>query len=335
MARAAAAMREALELDAMLITRGHEGMTLSTSRGISHIPAQVREVADVTGAGDTVVAVLAACLGSGWDPVEACRLANVAAGIAVSHPGTYVVHADELAMAWKGLSHKILNRESARRRLAEARRRGRKVVFTNGCFDILHAGHLASLEGSKRLGDLLVVGLNSDASVRRLKGDSRPVIGQENRASLLAGLGCVDIVVIFDEPTPEDLIRSLEPDVLAKGGDYTPDQIAGADIVLAHGGQVVTIPLVPGLSTTALLERREEVVMRPRDPAAPGRPRGGAPTPIAGPAPPGMSRDERAHHLLDGRDARRPGRPAVRPGQGQAGRRAVRRRRRAPGRLSK
>ena len=254
-ARAAAAMREALELDAMLITRGHDGMTLSTSRGISHIPAQVREVADVTGAGDTVVAVLAACLGSGWDPVESCRLANVAAGIAVSHPGTYVVHADELAMAWKGLSHKILNREAARRRAAEARRRGRKVVFTNGCFDILHAGHLASLEGSKRLGDLLVVGVNSDASVRRLKGDSRPINGQEHRASLLAGLGCVDIVVIFDEPTPEDLIRSLEPDVLAKGGDYTPDQIAGADIVLAHGGQVVTIPLVPGLSTTALLER--------------------------------------------------------------------------------
>ena len=132
-------------------------------------------MADVTGAGDTVVAVLAACLGSGWGLAEACRLANVAAGIAVSHPGTYVVHADELAMAWKGLSHKILNREAARRRLADARRRGRKVVFTNGCFDILHAGHLASLEGSKRLGDLLVVGLNSDASVRRLKGDSRPV----------------------------------------------------------------------------------------------------------------------------------------------------------------
>ena len=207
-ARAADAMRVALELDAMLITRGAEGMTLSTPRGITHIPAQVRDVADVTGAGDTVVAVLAACLGSGWDLVEACRLANVAAGIAVSHPGTYVVHADELAMAWKGLSHKILNRESARRRLAEARRRGRKVVFTNGCFDILHAGHLACLEGAKRLGDLLVVGLNSDASVRGLKGDSRPVIGQENRASLLAGLACVDVVVIFDEPTPEALIRA-------------------------------------------------------------------------------------------------------------------------------
>jgi D-beta-D-heptose 7-phosphate kinase/D-beta-D-heptose 1-phosphate adenosyltransferase len=171
---AALELRSALDLDAMLITRGPDGMTLATLAGVTHIPAEIRDVADVTGAGDTVVAVLAVCLGSGWDLTDACRLANVAAGIAVSHPGTYVVHADELAMAWKGLSHKILNRESARRRLADARRRGRQVVFTNGCFDILHAGHLASLEGAKRLGDLLVVGLNSDASVRGLKGDSRP-----------------------------------------------------------------------------------------------------------------------------------------------------------------
>ncbi len=254
-ASAASTMRQALRLDAMLITRGPEGMTLSTPSGAVHIPAQVRDVADVTGAGDTVVSVLAACLGSGWELAEACRLANVAAGIAVSHPGTYVVHADELATAWRGLSPKVLTREAARRRLEQAQRHGRKVVFTNGCFDILHAGHLASLEGSRRLGDLLVVGLNSDASVRGLKGDSRPVIGQEDRARMLAGLSCVDAVVIFDEPTPYELIRELEPDVLAKGGDYTVDQIAGADLVLARGGRVVTVPLVPGLSTTSILER--------------------------------------------------------------------------------
>ncbi len=254
-ASAASTMRQALRLDAMLITRGPEGMTLSTPSGVVHIPAQVRDVADVTGAGDTVVSVLAACLGSGWELAEACRLANVAAGIAVSHPGTYVVHADELATAWRGLSPKVLSREAARRRLEQARRHGRKVVFTNGCFDILHAGHLASLEGSRRLGDLLVVGLNSDVSVRGLKGDSRPVIGQEDRARMLAGLACVDAVVIFDEPTPYELIRELEPDVLAKGGDYTVDQIAGADLVLARGGRVVTVPLVPGLSTTSILER--------------------------------------------------------------------------------
>jgi D-beta-D-heptose 7-phosphate kinase / D-beta-D-heptose 1-phosphate adenosyltransferase len=254
--RAADELRAALDLDAMLITRGPEGMTLSTPEGIMHIPAQVRDVADVTGAGDTVVAVLAAGLGSGWALAEACRLANTAAGIAVSHPGTYVVHADELAMAWKGRSPKILNREAASRRLAEARRRGRKVVFTNGCFDILHAGHLACLEGAKRLGDLLVVGLNSDASVRGLKGDSRPVIAEENRAGLLAGLACVDVVVVFDEPSPEWLIEQLEPDVLVKGGDYTLDQIAGADFVRRRGGQVVALPLVPGLSTTAILARK-------------------------------------------------------------------------------
>jgi D-beta-D-heptose 7-phosphate kinase / D-beta-D-heptose 1-phosphate adenosyltransferase len=254
-AHAADLLRTSLELDAMLITRGPEGMTLSTPVGITHIQAQVRDVADVTGAGDTVVAVLAACLGSGWELAEACRLANVAAGIAVSHPGTYVVHADELAMAWKGLSRKVLNALSARRRLTDARRRGRKIVFTNGCFDILHAGHLACLEGSKRLGDLLVVGLNSDTSVRGLKGDARPVMDQENRASLLAGLACVDVVVIFDEPTPEELIRELEPDVLVKGGDYTVDQIAGADFVLSRGGKVLALPLVPGLSTTSILER--------------------------------------------------------------------------------
>jgi D-beta-D-heptose 7-phosphate kinase/D-beta-D-heptose 1-phosphate adenosyltransferase len=257
-ARAADEMRAAFGLDAMLVTRGPEGMTLSTPGGITHIPAQVRDVADVTGAGDTVVAVLAACLGSGRDLLESCRLANVAAGIAVSHPGTYVVHADELAGAWRGLSHKVLTREAARRRLAQARARGRKVVFTNGCFDIIHAGHIASLEGARRHGDLLVVGLNSDASVRGLKGDSRPVVDQENRARVLAALACVDAVVIFDEPTPAELIRELEPDVLAKGGDYTVDRIAGADFVLAQGGKVVTIPLVPGLSTTAILERRGE-----------------------------------------------------------------------------
>ena len=255
-ARAADRLRAQLDLDALLITRGPDGMTLATASGTTQIPAQVRDVADVTGAGDTVVAVLAAGLGSGWDLADACRLANRAAGIAVSYPGTYVVHADELAMAWKGLSPKILNRQAARQRLSEARRRGRRIVFTNGCFDILHAGHLACLEGSKRLGDLLVVGLNSDASVRGLKGDSRPVISEENRASLLAGLACVDVVVLFQEPTPAALIEELEPDVLVKGGDYTPDQIAGAEFVRQRGGQVVVLPLLSGLSTTAILERR-------------------------------------------------------------------------------
>jgi D-beta-D-heptose 7-phosphate kinase/D-beta-D-heptose 1-phosphate adenosyltransferase len=259
-ARAADDLRTSLGLDAMLITRGPEGMTLAAAEGVTHVPARTRDVADVTGAGDTVVAVLAAALGSGWTIAEACKLASVAAGIAVSHPGTYVVQAAELETAWHGLSPKILAWEAARRRLAAARRRGQSVVFTNGCFDILHAGHLVSLEAARRLGDLLVVGLNSDVSVRGLKGESRPVISQANRASLLAGLACVDAVVVFDEPTPDALIRCLEPDVLAKGGDYELDQIAGADFVMARGGRVVRLPIVPGLSTTGILARTGGVV---------------------------------------------------------------------------
>lgn len=255
-ADAAGRLLEELRTDALLITRGPEGMTLALPGGVHHIPSQTRGVADVTGAGDTVVATLAACLGANWSIVDACRIANLAAGIAVGHPGTHVVSADELGAAWSGLSPKILDRRAAWKRLEETRRRGGTIVFTNGCFDILHAGHLACLEGAKRLGDLLVVGLNSDASVRGLKGASRPVINQDNRASLLAGLACVDLVVPFDEPTPENLIELLEPDVLVKGGDYTIDQIAGADLVTRRGGRVIALPLIPGLSTTAILDRR-------------------------------------------------------------------------------
>jgi D-beta-D-heptose 7-phosphate kinase / D-beta-D-heptose 1-phosphate adenosyltransferase len=254
-AHAADELRKSTGVDALVITRGPEGMSLSTADRVLHIPAQTRDVADVTGAGDTVVAVLSACLGSGWPVTEACQLANIAAGIAVSHPGTYVVQGEELQTAWSGLSPKILSWEASRRRLAEVRRRGHKIVFTNGCFDILHAGHLTSLEGAKRLGDFLVVGLNSDASVRGLKGPSRPVIAQHNRASLLAGLACVDLVVLFDDPTPQALIELLEPDILVKGGDYSVDRIAGADFVCGRGGRVVTLPLVPGLSTTAILNQ--------------------------------------------------------------------------------
>jgi D-beta-D-heptose 7-phosphate kinase/D-beta-D-heptose 1-phosphate adenosyltransferase len=254
--RAAQELRVALGTDAMLITRGPQGMTLALPGAVHHVPSRTRDVADVTGAGDTVVAVLAACLGDGWPIADACRLANTAAGIAVGRPGAYVVQAGELRAAWEGVSPKVLDADAASRLLAEARRRGRRVVFTNGCFDILHAGHLACLEGAKRLGDLLVVGLNSDASVRGLKGPTRPVIRQDDRAGLLAGLACVDVVVLFDEPTPIGLIEAFEPDVLVKGGDYAVDQIVGSEIVLARGGRVVAIPLVPGLSTTSILERR-------------------------------------------------------------------------------
>jgi D-beta-D-heptose 7-phosphate kinase/D-beta-D-heptose 1-phosphate adenosyltransferase len=255
-ARAAEEVRDRLGLGAMLITRGPDGMTLAAGGEPVHIPAQARAVADVTGAGDTVVAVLAACLGSGWGPADACRLAGTAAGIAVSHPGTHVVRAEELEPAWRGVSPKVVGWEAAARRVADAREAGRRVVFTNGCFDILHAGHLSCLERARALGDVLVVGLNSDASVKANKGEARPIIGQSDRSALLAGLACVDLVVVFDEQTPEALIRRLEPDVLVKGSDYAPGAIAGADFVRSRGGQVVTLPLVPGLSTTSILARR-------------------------------------------------------------------------------
>ena len=252
-AEAAAELRGRLDLDHMLITRGADGMTLATSSGLHHFPAEVREVADVTGAGDTVAAVLAACLGGGLGVEDACRAASVAAGIAVGHPGCYVVQGAELDWALRGHSPKVRSPEAARRWALDQRRAGRAVVFTNGCFDILHAGHLSCLEAARKLGDALVVGLNSDASVRGLKGPTRPVVGQDHRAALLAGLSCVDAVVLFDGPTPEDLIRQIEPDVLVKGGDYSVDGIVGADLVRAHGGRVATIPLVPGLSTTSIL----------------------------------------------------------------------------------
>lgn len=260
-ARAAEEARAALGLDYMLITRGADGMTLAAVDGASHFAAEVREVADVTGAGDTVIAVMAACLGESRPAEEACRLASIAAGIAVGHSGCYIVRAAELAGAIRGRSPKIRDLETARRWSAEQRRAGRRVVFTNGCFDILHAGHLAGLEQARRQGDLLVVGLNSDASVRENKGPTRPVQAEAHRASLLAGLACVDAVVVFEDATPEALIREIEPDVLVKGSDYEGKEIAGADFVRSRGGRVVTIPLVPGLSTTGILaaSRGDEV----------------------------------------------------------------------------
>ncbi len=258
---AAHRLREELALEYMVITCGAEGMIVAGAGGTLHVPAEVREVADVTGAGDTVTSVLAMCLAAGWEIDEACRLASAAAGIAVSKPRTYVVKAAELAQSWKGESVKVLDREVAAQRVAEARRLGQTVVFTNGCFDILHAGHLSCLERARKLGDLLVLGLNSDRSVRSNKGPGRPALSQDHRAALLAGLACVDIVVIFDEETPEALLRLLAPDVLVKGGDR--DQIVGAEIVESGGGRVVTLPLVEGLSSSRILQS--------------GRPQGDAP----------------------------------------------------------
>ncbi|HEV3342687.1 MAG TPA: D-glycero-beta-D-manno-heptose 1-phosphate adenylyltransferase [Pirellulales bacterium] len=253
-AAVAAELRQRLKLDYMVVTRGADGLTVASEDGTAHVAAEAREVADVTGAGDTVVAVLAACLAAGWPIEEACRLSVLAAGIAVSKPGTYVVHAAELDSVHRGASPKVVDWAGAKKLVENAQQHGKRVVFTNGCFDILHAGHLSCLERSRQLGDMLVVGLNSDASVRALKGPTRPVISHDHRAALLAGLACVDVVVIFEEERPEALVRHLAPDILAKGSDYTPEQIAGAEFVMSRGGKVVTLPLVRGLSTTGILD---------------------------------------------------------------------------------
>jgi len=258
-------LRQQLQLDTMLITRGAQGMTGADSRGAFQVPAKVREVSDVTGAGDTVVAVLAAALAQGADVRDACQLASVAAGLAVTHSGTYVVKAAELRAALGGQSPKVASWDDARHVIERERQRGRRIVFTNGCFDLLHAGHLYSLQQARAHGDFLVIGLNSDVSIRQIKGPGRPVIDQHQRATLLAGLACVDLVVLFDEPTPLELIRHLLPDILVKGGDHAPNSVVGGDLVRSRGGQVVTIPRIEGLSTTTIVEKL-------RAAEAPGKP---------------------------------------------------------------
>jgi D-beta-D-heptose 7-phosphate kinase/D-beta-D-heptose 1-phosphate adenosyltransferase len=245
-----------------LITRGAEGMTWSRADGemaLDSLPAQRRELVDVTGAGDIVAATLALALAAGRDMRRAAELANRIAGIKVGKFGSATVTAAEcLADAHTGPSsaHKILSREQARNLAAELHHRGQHLVFTNGCFDLLHLGHVTYLERSRELGDFLLVGLNSDDSVRRLKGPTRPVQSEHDRARILAAQASVDGVVVFDEDTPLDLILALRPHVLTKGADYqSVSQVVGAEQVLGWGGRVELIDLVEGRSTTRMIQR--------------------------------------------------------------------------------
>jgi D-beta-D-heptose 7-phosphate kinase/D-beta-D-heptose 1-phosphate adenosyltransferase len=247
-------------LDNLLITRSEEGMSLFCGNGETvHIPTVAREVFDVTGAGDTVLALLACGLAGGLTLAESARLANVAAGIAVAKLGTSVVTPaeiiDAVAATHRDSDSKIKNREVLADIIAVERVKGKRVVFTNGCFDLLHAGHVKYLQAARRLGDLLVLGLNSDASVRRLKGPKRPLIDEDERGHLLAALDCIDYVCLFDEDTPLELITALKPQILVKGGDYTADGVVGKDIVEANGGRVELIPFVDGKSTTNIIEK--------------------------------------------------------------------------------
>ncbi len=247
-------LRCELGLEALVVTLGERGMLLVRAGETLHLPTRAREVYDVTGAGDTVIAVLAAALGVGVDLAEACALANCAAGLVVGRLGTASVTALELERAWRGtVWQPILNRTSLLAAVEAARAAGERIVMTNGCFDILHDGHVAYLQAAKRLGDRLIVAVNDDESVRRLKGPGRPINTLEQRMAVLAGLAAVDWVCPFGEDTPEDLIRAVKPDVLVKGGDYRIEEIAGAEFVLAQGGEVRTIELVPGRSTSRII----------------------------------------------------------------------------------
>ncbi len=251
---------EKLQLKNILLTRGEEGMRLySREKPAFNIQTTAKEVYDVTGAGDTVVSVLAMALTTGLNLEASCKLANCAAGIVVGKLGTSTITIEELLGALKeyegGEKGKIVPASLIGSVSLFLRNHQKKIVFTNGCFDIIHYGHISYLQEAGSRGDILIVGLNSDASVRRLKGESRPVVGQEERASVLAALNCIDYVVIFDEDTPQKLIASIKPDVLVKGGDYTPEQVVGREEVEKAGGRVEIIPLVEGLSTSNIVQR--------------------------------------------------------------------------------
>lgn len=252
------ALIEQFDLEALLVTRSENGMTL-LRRGMDpfHLPTQAKEVYDVTGAGDTVISVLAASVSAGKALDEACALANAAAGVVVGKLGTSTVSTIELAEAIHGSKDTdfgVIDEASLIEAVKKAQSRGEKVVMTNGCFDILHAGHVSYLNHAAELGDRLIVAVNTDESVKRLKGPGRPVNPTERRMAVLAGLGAVDWVVPFAEDTPQRLIGEVLPDLLVKGGDYKPEEIAGGKEVIAAGGKVQVLNFEDGCSTTEIIE---------------------------------------------------------------------------------
>lgn len=247
--------------DAVLVTRSAKGLTLvRRDADTLHLPTRAREVADVSGAGDTLVAALAVALGAGAALPEAAMLANATAGISVGKPGTTTVSRQEL-LDWLHLDElvatdrKVVGLEDAREKVADWHRRGLKVGFANGCFDLIHPGHVRLLSEARAACDRLVVALNTDASVKRLKGPGRPLQNEMARATVMASMAPVDLVTLFDEDTPLEMIQALRPDVLVKGSDYTVDQVVGGDRVAGWGGKVVLVTLREGHSTTGTIRR--------------------------------------------------------------------------------
>lgn len=274
--RVARKLVDALGLQAAVVTRGGEGMTLAhhtqkknARLRVEHFAASPLDLIDVTGAGDVVAATLAHCMAGGADYAMATWAANLAAGVKVSKFGAAAVTGEEMLDAadaeqgsrgargeGAGTTRKIMTAADAATLADRARRQGKQVVFTNGCFDILHVGHVQYLQASRQHGDALIVGINTDASVRKLKGEGRPINHERDRAQILAAQACVDAVVLFDEDTPLELIRTIRPDVLTKGKDYRRKKdVVGWDIVEGHGGRVELIDLVKGKSTTSLIEK--------------------------------------------------------------------------------
>lgn len=253
--REANRLREHLELDSLTITLSEEGMLRVEGDRVISVPAMAREVFDVSGAGDTAIATLAAAMGTGLSTHDGLLLANIAAGIVVAKVGTVPVHRYELIQALRdwhkpGSAGKSVSPQELRNLIGVWRKNGERIVFTNGCFDILHAGHVSYLEQARNFGDRLIVGVNSDASIARLKGPGRPINPESHRLQVLRALESVDLVIPFDEDTPLSLINELRPDVLVKGADYTEDEVVGAREVRSWGGDVRLVELVSGVSTT-------------------------------------------------------------------------------------
>ena len=248
------------DINSFLVTRSQEGMSLVDEQNVTHIPVQVQEVFDVSGAGDTVVAVFATAIAVGLDPIEAANLANIAAGLVVGKLGTAAISVSDLhhAVLRSRLAvgnDKLVAREVAAEITKDWQKMGQRVGFTNGCFDILHPGHLSLLHQARESCDRLVVGLNSDASVARLKGLGRPIQMVGDRAKILAALSDVDLVVVFEEDTPEVLIQNLAPDLLVKGADYNRSNVVGADFVEGRGGKVLLVDLEFGYSTSETIAK--------------------------------------------------------------------------------
>jgi D-beta-D-heptose 7-phosphate kinase/D-beta-D-heptose 1-phosphate adenosyltransferase len=249
---------------AVLVTRAESGMSLiRQGQPVRHFKSSVLEVADVSGAGDTALAALAVSMVEGRAIEDAVTVSNVAAGVAVSKFGTAIVSRAELDAALARASSPkhhpgaLATKSTAAEMAAAWRRMGERVVFTNGCFDLIHTGHIELLTFAAREGDRLIVGLNTDASVKRLKGPTRPIQTEQDRARIIGALRAVDLVVLFDEPTPLSLIDAISPDVLVKGADYTEDQVIGGDVVKSRGGRVALFPLVEGRSSSKIVERMQ------------------------------------------------------------------------------